>query len=198
MAAFHKPEDDDQNGGDPQKGASPKPLRLTPEQIPHATALVKECYEPICRMLLRATRDLPTAEDLTQETLYRMCRQIARGHVFTGRPIAYAMKIATHLMIDQIRKNKKMVEMPLEGVGDASSAWLTGRGEMDPTAATVRFIELLHEVQKAIGNDAEYTVWACRVLLGMSGVEVAELLDVSAATVSRRYQSAVRKAGGLK
>ncbi|EMF56524.1 hypothetical protein SBD_2085 [Streptomyces bottropensis ATCC 25435] len=149
-------------------------------------------------MLLRATRDLPTAEDLTQETLYRMCRQIARGHVFTGRPIAYAMKIATHLMIDQIRKNKKMVEMPLEGVGDASSAWLTGRGEMDPTAATVRFIELLHEVQKAIGNDAEYTVWACRVLLGMSGVEVAELLDVSAATVSRRYQSAVRKAGGLK
>ncbi|MFD3442777.1 RNA polymerase sigma factor [Streptomyces sp. NPDC058685] len=198
MAAFHKPEDNDQHGGDPPKGASPQSLRLTPEQIPHATALVKDCYDPIYRMLLRATRDVPTAEDLTQETLYRMCRQVARGHVFTGRPIAYAMTIATNLMIDQIRKSKKMVEMPLGEVGDISSAWLTRRGESDPTAATVRFIELLREVQNAIANDAEYTVWACRVLLEMKGVDVAELLGLSESVVSRRYQAAARKAGGHK
>ncbi|WP_430477280.1 RNA polymerase sigma factor [Streptomyces sp. P11-1] len=198
MAAFKTPNDDgDEHGGDPPQETSSIPLRLSPDQIPQITALAKEYHLSVYRYFLWATRDQHKAEDLTQEVHVLMCRVIAKGKTFTGNPIAYAMRTARNVLISHVYR-KKVVELPVEEVGDAYTAWLTQRGDADPTAASVRFVELLHEVKNAIGNEAEIEVWEYRVLWGLSGVEVAELLDVSEATVSRRFKAAVMKAGGIK
>ncbi|MFJ7305985.1 RNA polymerase sigma factor [Streptomyces sp. NPDC099088] len=197
MAAFHKSETDDQHGGDPpQKEASPTPLKLNPEQIAQATDLAKQYHSQVYSLMLRATRDQYLAQDLTQETHLRMCTVIAKGKAFTGNPIAYAMRVAQNALIDHVRK--KVVEVPVDEVSDAYAAWLTKHGDTDPTAASVRFVELLREVKNAIGDEDEIEVWVYRVLWRMTGVEVAELLEVSEATVSRRFKAALKKAGGTK
>ncbi|NUK82185.1 sigma-70 family RNA polymerase sigma factor [Streptomyces lunaelactis] len=196
MTTFYTPEDD-QHGGDPPREASTTPLNLSPEQAERITALAKEYHQPVSRYFLRATRDPHKAQDLTQEVHVLMCRVIAKGKTFSGNPIAYAMQTAKNVLISHVYR-KRVVELPVEEVGDAYTAWLTQRGDADPTAASVRFVELLHEVKSAIGNEAEIEVWEYRVLWGLSGVEVAELLGVSGPTVSRRFKAAVTKAGGVK
>lgn len=195
MTTFYESLDDDQHGGDPP--AHRRSSKLSPDQISYATALAKEYHSPVYGYLLRATRNPHLAEDLTQDTHLSMCRVIAHGKVFTGNPIAYAMRIAKNALIDHVRR--KVVEVPVgEDIGDVYAAWLNRHGDTDPTAASVRFVELLHEVRNAIGDEAETEVWEYRFLWGMSGVQIAELLGVSAATVSRRLSQAVSKAGQTK
>lgn len=162
MTTFYAPEDD-QHGGDPPREASTTPLKLSPEQAEWVTALAKEYDPPVYGFFLRATRDPHKARDLTQEVHLLMCRVIAKGKTFTGNPIAYARRIATNVLISHVYR-KQVVELPVEEVGDAYTAWLTQRGDADPTAASVRFVELLHEVKSAIGNEAEIEVWEYRVL----------------------------------
>ncbi|MEI5528064.1 sigma-70 family RNA polymerase sigma factor [Streptomyces brasiliscabiei] len=192
MDAVTKSLEDDQHGGDPPR--SPKFPRLTGDQLPQITALAKEYHEPVYRYLLRATRDPHLTEDLTQETHLSMCRVFARGKVFEGNPTAYAMRVAKNALIDHVRK--KVVEVPVgEDISTAYTVWLNRHGDTDPTAASVRFVELLNEVRTAINDDGEMEVWEYRFLWGMSGAEIARLLGVSDATVSRRLKAAIAKAG---
>lgn len=194
MDAVTKSLDDDQRGGDPPR--SSQSLRLTEDQLPQITALVKEYQEPVFRYHLRATRDPHLSQDLTQETHLRMCRAVAKGKVFTGNPSAYAMAIAKNVLIDHVRK--RVLEVPVgESISDVYAAWLNRHGDSDPTAASVRFVELLNEVRASINNNAELEVWEYFYLWRMTRSEIAKLLNVSDTTVYRRLKAAVAKAGNI-
>lgn len=194
MDAVTKSLDDDQHGGDPPR--SSQALRLTGDQLSQITALVKEYQEPVFRFHLRITQDLHLAQDLTQETHLRMCRAVAKGKVFTGNPSAYAMATAKNVFLDHVRKRVR--EVPVgESISNVYAAWLNRHGDSDPTAASVRFVELLNEVRTAINNDAELEVWEYFYLWHMTRAEIAKLLNVSETTVYRRLKAAVEKAGNI-
>ncbi|WP_405535987.1 sigma-70 family RNA polymerase sigma factor [Streptomyces sp. NBC_00075] len=191
MAAFNENHDNDAQGGDPPSGK-----RLTPDQIPYATALVKEHDGPIRRYLRRALRDRQLADDYTQETHLRTIRKIASGEPFPGPPIAYAMTIARNLVIDHSRR-KSSKEHPVGEFNELGATWPPRPYDADPTSASTRFVALLGEVKDAIGDDLEFQVWELSVVWDQQGVEIADILKISEAQVSRKLKAARLKAGGI-
>ena len=72
--------------------------------------LFQQLRVPVFRYLLRKTRNLGTAEDLTQETFLRLCR-----HLRDERPLdnakAWLLTVANNLAIDEIRGDRNQTDL---------------------------------------------------------------------------------------
>src|SRR5919197_2634437 len=66
--------------------------------------------------LARRTADPTLAEELAQETFYRATRAFLgwRG----GSPVAWLLSIARHVLIDEVRRGRRLVPLP-ESLADA-------------------------------------------------------------------------------
>ena len=83
--------------------------------------LFRQHQQRVCGWILRIVRDRSTAEDLTVETFWRICRAHARFDPARGFE-AWARSIATHVALDWMRKQRPETaldaELPALRTGD--------------------------------------------------------------------------------
>ena len=78
-------------------------------------AIYRQHAQTVYKFLLSQTRDPSLAEELTQETFYQAIRSIDR---FDGtcKVSVWLCQIARHLWYQQLRKQKREVPLPEEGI----------------------------------------------------------------------------------
>ena len=156
-----------------------------------AGALFSIYHDRIRRYIASMVRDPAEAEDLTQETFLRAhCQMEKLRDPKAARGWLY--RIATHVCLDRLRKRKR--EVILDGGGEpapgqpAASEHPFGqvRVERAETSACVqRCLDYLPDTYRAV------------ILLyeahGLTVPEIAELLNVSGATIKVRLHRARRR-----
>lgn len=154
------------------------PLRKPPAEVENVPCMTQEefrsFYEqtsgPLWRYLARAGRSEDLADDLLQESYYRILRIGFRGDSEAHRK-NYLFRVATNLLRDHFRSPKSS-EKPLT---------------IEPASEKVDQHQV--EVQKDLGQAMEKLKLRDRQLLwlahveGLSHNEVAEVLGVKAASV---------------
>lgn len=145
----------------------------------------------VTRYILYLIRDAADADDLAQETLLRAHQQRAT----LRDPAAlesWVYQIATHISIDRMRQRaraaERRVDQPLEDLPIAdhkSPSPLTILQQGDMSACVQRYVAKLSDGYKAVLllHDAD----------GLTGDEVAELLQLPLTTVKMRLHRARRQ-----
>ncbi|MCE4941859.1 sigma-70 family RNA polymerase sigma factor [Streptomyces albulus] len=135
----------------------------------------------------RVTRDYHLAQDITQETCIAVLQEFRRGTKFEKPIIVFATVVARNKLRDHWRKassSERLYDEPPEHARQLASA----------PAAGLEYLELLESVKTAISHERQAAVWELTHVWGLKGVEIAELLEVSSATVSRELAAAETKA----
>jgi RNA polymerase sigma factor (sigma-70 family) len=145
---------------------------------------------------LRILGDQGRAQDVSQETFYRLMRS---PRVVTHSLAGWLHRTATHLALD-VRRSEKSRKRREQSYGQQFAAQL----QQHPKAPQPTWTELSPYVDQAL-NDVEEPTRGLLIRHFLQGVQQADLaieMDVSAATVSRRIktgleqlQTALRKKG---
>ncbi|MDY3984993.1 RNA polymerase sigma factor [Dysosmobacter sp.] len=112
-------------------------------------AIYRQHAQTVYKFLLSQTRDEDLAEELTQETFYQAVRSIDR---FDGRckVSVWLCQIAKHLWYQHLRKQKREVPLPEEGVDvplpSAEEETLDQEGRLE----LLRQVHQLPEAQKEV------------------------------------------------
>ena len=112
-------------------------------------AIYRQHAQTVYKFLLSQTRDPGLAEELTQETFYQAVRSIDR---FDGRckVSVWLCQIAKHLWYQHLRKQKREVPLPEEGVDvplpSAEEETLDQEGRLE----LLRQVHQLPEAQKEV------------------------------------------------
>jgi RNA polymerase sigma-70 factor (ECF subfamily) len=128
--------------------------------------------------LARRTGDAVLAEELAQETFYRATRAFLgwRG----GSAVAWLLAIARHVLIDEVRRGRRLVPLPDSLVADIEPS-----GEDDVTRVLASLPKAHHQVLELI------------YVYGYSHAEAAAILGTSEGAVKTavwRARSAFRRA----
>lgn len=128
--------------------------------------------------LARRTGDAVLAEELAQETFYRATRAFLgwRG----GSAVAWLLAIARHVLIDEVRRGRRLVPLPDSLVADIEPS-----GEDDVTRVLASLPKAQHQVLELI------------YVYGYSHAEAAAILGTSEGAVKTavwRARSAFRRA----
>ena len=130
-------------------------------------AIYRQHAQTVYKFLLSQTRDEDLAEELTQETFYQAVRSIDR---FDGRckVSVWLCQIAKHLWYQHLRKQKREVPLPEEGVDvplpSAEEETLDQEGRL----------ELLQQVHQL--PEAQKEVVYLRAFGGLSFREIGDVL----------------------
>lgn len=81
--------------------------RIQQGEMQYLTLLIERHYPSILKYCYWKIRSMEDAEDLTQETFFRFCRNTDRFN-HESKYIAYMYTIARHLCWDYLRKKKKI------------------------------------------------------------------------------------------
>lgn len=112
-------------------------------------AIYRQHAQTVYKFLLSQTRDEDLAEELTQETFYQAVRSIDR---FDGRckVSVWLCQIAKHLWYQHLRKQKREVPLPEEGVDvplpSAEEETMDQEGRLE----LLRQVHQLPEAQKEV------------------------------------------------
>lgn len=112
--------------------------------------IYKEYYQIVYKYLLCLTRDSDIAEELTQETFYKMIKKI---HTFRGdaKISVWLCEIAKNLWYDELRKKKKVVEIYQENNEIESSQNIEEEFiNKEESSKLVEKIEKLDEITKRV------------------------------------------------
>jgi RNA polymerase sigma factor (sigma-70 family) len=128
--------------------------------------------------LARRTGDAVLAEELAQETFYRATRAFLgwRG----GSAVAWLLAIARHVLIDEVRRGRRLVPLP-----DSLAADIEPSGEDEVTRVLASLPRAQHQVLELI------------YIYGYSHAEAAAILGTSEGAVKTavwRARSAFRRA----
>ncbi|SHL46052.1 RNA polymerase sigma factor [Streptomyces yunnanensis] len=135
----------------------------------------------------RITRDYHLAQDITQETCIAVLQEFRRGTKFEKPVIVFATVVARNKLRDHWRKassGERLYDEPPEHARQLGAGATVG----------LEYLELLESVKTAIANERQAAVWELTHVWGLKGVEIAELLEISSATVSRELAAAEAKA----
>ena len=172
------------------------------------SALVEPYRKPLMVHSYRMSGSLDDAEDLVQETFLRAWNKID-SYKGEGPFLNWLYVIATRLWLDEVRKRKKQVLLPLNGPPanpnaplqppTAPAAWLDPLpGEWligtDPSA------EVSYELRESVSlafmvalqklNPRQRVVLLMRAVFNWKADEVAELLGLTAASVNNHLYRA--------
>jgi RNA polymerase sigma-70 factor, ECF subfamily len=160
--------------------------------------LVIRHQRKVYAVALGVVKDRDVAWDVSQETFVRVHRHLGE---FKGESAfsTWLLRIATHLAIDAIRKERSALkedidevrESDLESGGEGILATALGN---DPHQNLVRR-ELMNRMRSALAEIPEKhrTILVLRELEGLSYQELAERLEISKGTVMSRLFHARRK-----
>jgi RNA polymerase sigma-70 factor (ECF subfamily) len=152
----------------------------------HAAAeLIRAHYQAVYRFLLHLTRDIPRAEDLTQETFVAAWEGIA---TFQGRSTlaTWLHRIAYTKFIDSQRSKRRAATL-YERVESMASA------PVDPleTAMAVDEAQRLYRALDEL-DSADRTRLVLHYLQGLSYREMASVLEEPSGTVKWRTREALK------
>src|SRR5580704_4574028 len=82
------------------------PMTLNEKVIAH----FEQLRVPVFRFLLRKTRDIGRAEELTQEAFLRLCRHLQEGRTLEN-PKAWLFTVANNLAIDSKRSDSNLSDL---------------------------------------------------------------------------------------
>jgi RNA polymerase sigma-70 factor (ECF subfamily) len=150
--------------------------------------IFKGDYERIFRYILSMVRDLPTAEDLTQETFLRAYKSRDSLRADAAQT-AWLYKIATHVCLDRLRQyarrapKESEVDLEQAEIAEPDTPSLQQAIERDEMSLCVqRYLNRLSDSYRAV------------VLLhdmhGLGAPEIAKLLGESLSTVKIRLHRA--------
>ena len=183
---------------EPQQEQEPQQERVSPpagESVSASFEVIHaEHRDPILGYLLRLTRDLALAEELTQETFLRVSRSLPN---FRGdsRLTTWLYRIATHVYLDHRRKEAVRSADPRELPPDLVAAPAPGSSSSAGPRLPDRLFED-SEMGRCIREfvdrlPPEYrTVIVLHDLQGLTNPEIAEVLDCSLDTVKIRVHRA--------
>ncbi|KPC61512.1 RNA polymerase sigma factor [Streptomyces chattanoogensis] len=154
-------------------------------------AALKEALSSVVPRLIssvtRVTHDYHLAEDITQEVCIAVFQEFRKGTKFNKPVIVFATAVARNKLRDYWRKSssgERPYDEPPEHARQFSSSPVAG----------LEYLELLESVKAAIANERQAAVWELTHIWGLMGLEIAELLEISSATVSRELAAAEKKA----
>jgi RNA polymerase sigma-70 factor (ECF subfamily) len=162
------------------------------------TALVVRYQRKVYAVALGIVRDRDQAWDVSQEAFVRVHGHLAE---FKGDSSfqTWVMRIASHLAIDSLRRERKSRRDQLEDIneeviGEAGEGILSTPLGNDPAATLLRR-ELSDRMQAALDGLPEIhrTILVLRELEGLSYEELAERLGVQKGTVMSRLFHARKK-----
>lgn len=182
------------NPGVGSKAAS-TPNRLSPDLEAELERLLREIRPSLVRTVFRISRDHCLAEDMAQEGCIAVIQAFRSGENFRN-PLAYATTATRNALNSYFRLLRTKMEKPTEEFPEFASPWPRSRDEYNP-AASLEYLEMLAAVEKAIGNDRQFFVWEHTHVWGFTGVEIAEELSISTATVSKDLTKATKKASKI-
>jgi RNA polymerase sigma-70 factor (ECF subfamily) len=147
---------------------------------------IDEAYPRILRYAKTLARDLSEAEDLTQEVFLRAFRARDTLHDPRAR-LSWLYRIATHAWVDRLRQRARR---PQESVDAVEEAELPNDGpglqqvieQGDMSACVQDYVVSLPDGYRA--------VLLLHDLHELSGPQIAEMLDLSVATVKIRLHRA--------
>lgn len=155
--------------------------------------LVQRWEQPIFRLCARMTGDTHQAEDLKQEAFARVYTHRMEFRT-ESKFSSWLWRIALNLCYDALRKRQRHGECPLEDEPDGESALLREHAadEASPDLQVVAQEEN-EIVRQALGRLPETgrTLLALRYGEGLKLREIAEILELSEATVSYRIAVAL-------
>jgi RNA polymerase sigma-70 factor (ECF subfamily) len=161
--------------------------------------LVSRWEKPIQRLCLRMLRDEHRAEDMAQEVFSRLFAR-RRQYEVAGRFSTYLWRIALNICHDEIRRNLRRNEFPLEG-GSEDFPALVDRDCTPEPGPDARLVERERAaaVGEALGRLSEpyRVVVVLRHYEGLKFREIADILALPVGTVKSRMAEALNQLGRL-
>ena len=152
-------------------------------------ALIRRHARAVWALCRRTLGDAQEADDVTQEAMLKAWRALSSpggaGYQGQGKFRSWLLRIAQRTCLDHLRARRALV--PLE---DAPPPTVDAplRAEPDERAALASAVEQLDPRQRAVLH-AKYT-------LGLSGPEIASLLDLTPANVRVLLHRAIARLRG--
>jgi RNA polymerase sigma-70 factor (ECF subfamily) len=156
--------------------------------IENIVVIFKGDYPRIFRYLLSMVRDVPTAEDLTQETFLRAYKSRATLRADAAQT-AWLYKIATHVCLDRLRQYARRA--PLESEVDLGEVEIT-EPDTPSLQQAIERDEMSACVQRYLNrlSDSYRAVILLHDMHGLGAPEIASLLGESLSTVKIRLHRA--------
>lgn len=167
--------------------------RLSREQEAKLSEVLKEVHPRLLTVVMRMTRDYHLAHDVTQEACLAVIQEFRRGTVFRKPVIVFATVVARNKFLSELGRMRAQLERPSDELPEGGRPWPDTTAPHDITAG-LEYLELLAAVKAAIRDERQATVWELTHVWGLKGIEIAALLKVSSATVSRDLEKAETKA----
>ena len=160
--------------------------------------LFERYREPVRHYLARFVRDRTMADDLLQETFYRVWTR-ADQWAGSGRVKGWIFRIATNLALNHLRATarRKPLELPAEDIKDEEEnpapGWLVDTSSLGP-AAVAEQLEQRARLQRLVDGLPEGKREVIRLFYDaeMEITEVSEALDIPEGTVKARLYHARR------
>jgi len=157
-------------------------------------ALLKRHQSKIFSSILMVIKDRSQAEDIFQETFFKVIQTIKRGQYNEeGKFLPWVIKIARNLIIDHFRRVRKMPPMPvyINDEGEEISVFSHIAAEDDvPKKETDAFRKEIRTLVAALPSDQREVV-LMRMYYGMSFKEISAFTGVSINTSLGRMRYAL-------
>ena len=149
---------------------------------PHAFTLIVRAYQvPVFNYVLRTVGDRGLAEDLTQEIFLRVFQSLP-GFSFRSKFTTWLFQVARHRVLDELRaRERRPRSIELDAVHTLSV--------VDAPVEQAETIEALWRAVDRLGLDLKMAL-LLRDIAGFSYDEIAEILEITLATVKWRIYKA--------
>ncbi len=173
-------------------------------QVDAFDILMNRHQGPVYRFILRSVRNEERAEELTQDTFFRVIKAADR-YKESARFTTFLFTIARNICIDEARRTRTGRERSLDAPvnrEDAGADTLKDRlvDEATTSGAGVlsreQFLERLQEGLDALPEE-QREVFILRHIEGMRFVDIAALFDISENTVKSRMRYALATLRGF-
>ncbi|MHC4943538.1 MAG: RNA polymerase sigma factor [Planctomycetota bacterium] len=145
----------------------------------------------ILNFIYRMTSDRTTAEDLTEETFFRVWRKAALFNAKKGTFKTWLFRMASRLTINRLKKQGRrdqlaaQLPMPEQEFEDRSHNPVSA-------ASSAESRRMVHQALRSL-NENDRAVLLLRHFKGMGEEEVAQVLKIPKGTVKSRTYYAVRR-----
>ncbi|BDM71192.1 hypothetical protein HEK616_46790 [Streptomyces nigrescens] len=173
------------SGGGSDSAESPR--RLSKEREAELMEALRTVEPRLIASVTRVTHDYHLAQDITQEVCIAIFQEFRKGTRFEKPVLVFATVVARNKLRDHWRKSSSG-ERPYDEPPEHGR-----RFGPDPVAG-LEYLELLESVKAAIADERQAAVWELTHVWGLKGTEIAQLLEISSATVSRQLAAAEAKA----
>ena len=163
--------------------------RLAGDDSAALERLMARWQSPLFRFIVRGVRDEGVAEELTQETFWRLWRARAQ-YVAGGKFSTWLFRIASRLCLDHYRRASRRPQLVNEEAIPPTAAPLSDRA--DRAAREAELTETLERALAGLPVNQRLALELSR-FEGMSYKEIAETLDCSLGSVEQLIYRARRR-----